>query len=263
MRLSVIVLTHNTAPLIRQCLRSVSWADELIVLDSGSTDTTVGIARQFTHKVFSQPLISFAKQRNLGAKAAKGDWLLYLDADERATVSLRKEIEAAIESGRAAAYRLPRENYVLGRKVSHGGFWPDYVTRLFRTSDFTKWQGRIHESPQFSGTLGTLKEPLIHLAHRSIQEGVVKSARWTGMEAELFYRAGHPSVTWWRLLKVIIWEFGYRFLKLQGFRDGFVGFLEALIQAWNRFLVYAQLWEMQQKPAIPERYQQIEKKIHV
>lgn len=263
MRLSVIVLTNNSADLIKPCLQSVRWADELIVIDSGSTDKTVGVSRKFTSKVFSRPLISFAKQRNLGVKVARGDWLLYVDADERVTVNLRKEIQAAMESGKASAYRMPRENYVLGHKVKHGGYWPDYVTRLFKKEDFTKWQGKIHESPQYAGELGTLHESLIHLAHRSLQEGIVKSARWTYMEAELFLKAGHPPVTWWRLCKVMVWEFGYRYLKRQGFRDGFVGFLEAFIQAWNRFLVYAQLWELQQKPSIPERYQQIEKKIQI
>lgn len=265
MRLSVIVLTLNVKDVLGGCLDSVKWVDEIIVVDSCSRDQTLKIARSFTSKIFSHELTSFAAQRNWGWKKARGDWVFYVDADERVSRQLRQEIEKTIaqDSPEQSAYRMPRANYVLGKRASHGGFWPDYVTRLFKKEDFKKWQGKIHESPQFAGELGTLKEPLVHLAHRSIQEGVVKSARWTRMEAELFAKTGHPPVTWWRLLKVMVWEFGYRYLRLQGFRDGFVGFLEAFIQAWNRFLVYTQLWEMQQKPSIPERYQQIEKKIQV
>ena len=261
MQLSVIVLTYNEAENLEACLQSVSWADEIIVIDGGSSDKTVPLARKFTHKTFHQPLTSFAKQRNLGARKAKGKWLFYLDADERVTKRLCQEIEESIKRGEASALKMPRQNYFLGRKVKHGGFWPDYVTRIFRKENFKKWQGKIHESPQFSGVVETLESPLIHLTHRSIKAGIKKSADWTYLEAKLFLKANHPSVTWWRLMKVMVWEFGYRYLKLGGFKDGFVGFLEAVIQAWNRFLVYAQLWELQQKPSLPERYQQIEKEI--
>ena len=248
MKLSAVILTLNEEKVIKDCLESVcKWVDEIVVVDSCSTDRTKEIAKKYTEKIFTYKLASFAKQREFGADKAGGDWILYLDADERVNKDLRFEIEKEIERNQCSAYRMPRQNYFYGNKIRFGGYWPDYVTRLFKKKNLLGWQGKIHESAKFKGELGRLDSPLVHLGHRSVSDGFAKSLVWTKMEAELFYKAGHPKVTALRVLKVGLWEFCFRYIKKQGFRDGFIGFMEAIIQAWNRLMVYIQLWELQEK----------------
>jgi len=273
MKLSAIILTLNEEKMIKDCLKSVKGlADEIIVVDSGSMDKTRQIAKKLGAKVYQKKLDSFAKQRNFGLKKAKGDWVLYLDADERISAVLREEIKNQISKSKntnqklkinkkkeIVAFYIARKNYFFGKHVKHGGYSPDYVTRLFKRKALIGWQGQIHESPKFKGKLGVLKNPIIHLSHRSVSEGLAKSIRWTKMEAELFYKNGHPPVAWWRLFRVFATEFFKRYLGLQGFRDGLVGFFEAWIQGFNRILVYVYLWEMQnktknQRPKIKNTY---------
>lgn len=247
MKLSIIIIAKNEEEMIKDCLKSAAWADEVILVDTGSIDRTLEIAKEILPKVkiIKTKKGSFSDWRNLGFKKSQGDWVLYLDADER--VSSKRSVLAACKDGPFCAFRIPRENYYFGKRVKYGGSWPDYATRLFKRKSFTGWKGIIHESPKFKGKLGTLKNPLIHLTHRNIGSCLEKGLKWTRLEARLFYKAKHPPVTWWRLLKVAGQEFFKRAILLQGFKDGFVGIVEAMVQAINRLMVYIQLWEMQQK----------------
>lgn len=261
MKLSVIVLAYNEEKMIRACLESAKWADEVVIINSASKDKTLEIASQYTKKIFERKLKSFAEQRDFGAKEAEGEWILYLDADERITKNLQMEIKKALKTKPFSAYQIPRQNYFYGKKIRYGGYWPDYVTRLFKKNDFLGWQGKIHESPKFKGKLGTLQHPMLHLSHRSVSEGFEKSLRWTKMEAELFFKANHPKISALRVLKVGLWEFCYRYFKKLGFLDGFVGFVEAMIQAWNKFMVYTYLWELQNQETINKNYQKVEREL--
>lgn len=251
MKLSVVMLTHNNAAIIGACLQSLKFADEIVVVDDNSTDTTVKIAAGLGAKVFPRKLISFAAQRNFGLSQAKYPWVLMIDSDERITEDLAQEIKTKVGREEFSAYRLKRQNYFFGRKVLHGGYWPDWQTRLFLVKDFQKYTGAVHESPDYSGKRGDLHNALIHYSHNNIRECLKKSAVWTAREAEAFIRAGHPPITWWRLLKVMVWEFCYRYFKRLGFLDGYVGLVESLIQAMNRFYVYQQVWEKQQNEDRP------------
>lgn len=247
MKLSAVVLTHNSSAVIGACLKSISFADEIIVIDSGSTDSTGKIAASFSAKVFQKKLVSFAGQRNFGISRARFPWVLMVDSDERVSEKLAGEIKAAIKTDKHSAYRFKRLNYFFGRKIKHGGYWPDWQTRLFLVKDFRKFTGSIHESAHFNGSLGSFENPLTHFSHNTISECFRKSIPWTKKEAEAFIKAGHPPVTWWRIIKVMVWEFCYRYFKKKGFLDGYVGLIESLIQAINRFLVYQQVWELQQR----------------
>ncbi|KKU81980.1 MAG: Glycosyl transferase family 2 [Microgenomates group bacterium GW2011_GWA2_47_8] len=244
MKLSAVVLTHNSAAVIGDCLQSLRFADEIIVIDSGSTDNTLALAS--TARIYKRKLVSFAAQRNFALGQAKYPWVLMIDSDERVSAALAKEIRAVIQIGSFSAYRMKRLNYFFGRVMKHGGYWPDWQTRLFRVKDFLKYAGTVHESPHFNGPLGSLKTHLIHFSHNNISECLEKSIVWTKKEAEQFIKAGHPPVTWWRIIKVMVWEFCYRYFKKMGFLDGYVGLVESLLQAMNRFFVYQQVWEMQQ-----------------
>lgn len=245
MKLSVIVLTHNSAQVIQNCLKSIKRADEIIVLDDNSTDSTLALVKPFKVKIIQNKLINFSRQRNFGLKQAAFPWVLFVDSDEQVPQSLMQEIKSAIAKPEFSAYRMKRLNYFFNRPMKHGGYWPDWQTRLFKKDSFLNFTGTIHESPQFKGILGSLTGHLIHYSHQSLSAGLIKSAHWTKLEAQEFIKAGHPPITWWRIVKVMVWEFCYRYFKKLGFLDGYVGFIESLIQALNRFFVYQQIWELQ------------------
>lgn len=248
-KLSVIIIARNAEELIGDCLQSVKWADEIIMIDSGSTDKTTEIGKKFGAKVIevSGKPINFSQWRNQGLKAAKGKWVFYLDSDERVTPGLKKEIKAVIKQGKGNAFAIPRRNFYLGKEVRHGGAWPDYVKRLFKKDKLEKWKGRLHEEPVFEGELGHLKEPMVHLTHRDLSSMVEKTRQWSMIEADLLYQAKHPPVTWWRILRIMLGEFWKRAVRQQGWRDGTVGWIEIVYQMFSRFITYARLWERQQK----------------
>ena len=248
MKLSVVVLTQNSQDTLEACLESVKEAAEIIVVDGGSTDKTVSIAKKFTDKIFIHQLTSFADQRNWGAKKASGDWLLFLDSDEKIIPDSFAEIQKVMRQDSVSAWGFKRKNIFFGHWLKHGGYWPDYQNpRLIRVSDFKGVKGTVHEQYLFTGNLGTMVYPLEHFPPRTISANLIKSAAWTKMEAEALFKAGHPSITVLRLIKVMVWEFCYRYFKKLGFLDGYMGFVESAYQAMNKFFVYEQVWELQQK----------------
>lgn len=250
--LSIIIITKNEEETIVDCLESAKWAGELIIVDSGSTDKTLSIAKKYKCKVINYPSQKkeFSKWRNKGLAEAKGKWVFYLDADERVTPELREEILRLVrqpDCEGASAYFLPRRNYYLGYEIKHGGAWPDYVKRLFRKEKLEKWVGDLHEEPVFSGEFGYLTNPLLHYTHRDLTSMLRKTIEWSKVEAELLYKANHPKMVWWRFIRIIMTEFWYRGIKLQGWRDGTVGWIEIIFQCFSRFITYGRLWELQQK----------------
>ncbi len=146
-----------------------------------------------------------------------------------------------------AAYAIPRKNILLGKEMKFGGWSPDYQVRLLRRKNLKGWEGKLHEHPVFQGDLGKLKNPMLHFAHRNLSSMVEKTNQWSKIEAELLYKAGHPPITWWRILKMMLREFWQRGVKLKGWRDGTVGWIEVIFQIFSRFLIYASLWELQQQ----------------
>ena len=246
--ISAVVITKNEEKNIKDCLSTLDWADEIIVIDSHSKDRTREIAEKIGARVYLCDKKAFDEMRNLGSKKATGNWLLYVDADERVSDKLREEILSKVKDESCfSAYRIPRLNMFFGHPMKHGGWYPDYQTRLFKKSELKTWFGAIHESAKVEGEIGKLDNHFIHLTHLSISQCFKKSAVWTEMEAELFNRAGHPKVTIFHLVKVSFSEFIDRVILKRGMLDGTVGWLEGIIQAYNKFLVYAQLWEKQQK----------------
>ncbi|MFH0864208.1 MAG: glycosyltransferase family 2 protein [Candidatus Gottesmanbacteria bacterium] len=249
--ISVIIIAKNEENNIAQCLKSVSFADEKIVIDSGSSDNTANIAGHFGAKVFVHDFKDFSNQRNFALSKSSGDWILYIDADERVTDNLRDEMMKIISSAQSdSAYNIPRQNIRLGGHIMHfGGWWPDYVTRLFKRSELKNWYGEVHESPNINGSVGRLANPLLHYG-RDLNRIVEKTIEWSAVEARLLYKANHPPVAWWRLLKISLDEFFRRYIILQGFRDGTPGLIEAIYQSFSRFITYARLWELQQNNEI-------------
>jgi len=247
-KISVIIIGKNAQDLVKDCLLSVKWADEIIYLDGGSTDRTLEIVKDFKVKVKKQKekKMDFAAWHNQGIKESKGEWIFYLDTDERVTPELKKEILEKINSSENfAAYAIPRRNILLGKEMRFGGWWPDYQIRLFKRKFFKSWKGKLHERPVFEGELGYLKSPMLHLTHRDLSSMVEKTNQWSEIEADLLYKSGHPPMTWWRFLTAMGRELWQRGVKLQGWRDGTVGWIEIIYQMFSRFITYAKLWEKQ------------------
>jgi len=254
-KLSVVIIAKNEEKLIAAAIKSVRFASEVVVIDTGSTDRTINIAEELGVRVVKKPTknLAFAQWRTVAIKEVKSDWILYLDADERITPELEKEILRIVKRrrlGEFTAYAIPRENYYLGQRVRYGGSWPDYVKRLFYKQALKRWVGKLHEEPVFKGKMGHLKNPMRHYTHRDITSMLEKTIKWSTLEAEeLFnnYPGGHPPMTWWRFFKVMLAEAWNRGVKKQGFRDGTAGVVEVIFQMFSRFITYARLWEMQIK----------------
>jgi len=250
-KITAIVLAKNEEKVIAECLESLSWTNEILLVDSGSTDKTIEIASKFKAKVIRTDKGSYSEWRNLGYKEATGDWICYVDADERVTPLLRKEILSIINHElltiNQSAYAIPRRNIVLGKELKHGGWWPDYVKRLFLKKDFLGWTGELHEEPGFNGELGHLKNPLIHFKENKLEEMVEKTNRWSEVEAKLMFEARHPPMNILRFGSAMFREFWFRMIKRLAFLDGSVGIIFALYQVYSRFVSYAKLWELQQK----------------
>lgn len=252
MSLSVVIIAKNEEKLIKDAIKSAKFADEVLVLDTGSDDETVAAAREMGAKVIAAPSknLAFAHWRTEAIKKTKGDWIFYLDADERITPELKSEILRIVKhlpKKGVVAYAVPRENYYLGRRVRWGGSWPDYVKRLFWKRALKKWSGKLHEEPVFKGELKTLKTPLRHYTHRNLISMLAKTIKWTGIEARLLYESSHPPVRWWRILRMMATKFWERIVRQQAWRDGTVGWINSIFEVFNTFIIYARLWEIQQK----------------
>ncbi|MBM3205361.1 glycosyltransferase family 2 protein [Candidatus Shapirobacteria bacterium] len=247
-KISMITIAKDEEKMIADCLKSALWAQEMILLDTGSRDKTMKMAQNLGAKVVlaESRERDFAAWHNQGQKAAKNDWIFYLDADERLTPELQKEILAKIKkSDDYSAFAVPRRNFLLRRPMKFGGWYPDYQIRLFKKDKLIRWEGKLHERPIFQGELGYLKNPMLHLTHRDLSSMVSKTNQWSVIEADLLFKAHHPPVTWWRILKIMMLEFWQRGVKKQGWRDGTVGWIEIIYQMFSRFITYARLFEKQ------------------
>lgn len=251
MKISVIVLVKNAEDKIQGCLQAVlNLADEILLLDTGSEDNTLSIAKHFKTKVIKAKGKDYASWRNEAAKIANSKWLFYLDHDERVSPELVKEIKDVIQTEGFVAYDVPRKNYVFGRWLKYGGWWPDRVLRLMKKDNLVKWEGEVHEQPKIEGELGHLSQALIHLKEDNLSDMTEKTNRYSNYEAKLLFEAGHPPMAWWRFLRIMGHELRYRLIWKLGFLDGPKGIIYCLYQGYSRFVTYAKLWEMQKKQQV-------------
>lgn len=247
MKISAIVLARDEEELLKDALASISWADEIILIDGGATQEMLRFAKEANAKIVKERG-DFSKKRNAGKEAASGKWLFYLDIDERVTPLLREEIKEVITNPVSLpAYAIPRKNILLGHEMHWGGWWPDYVLRLIRRDSLIRWEGELHEQPKVRGKVGKLRYPLTHFSHRTLFEMVEKTNEWSAIEAKLLFKSNHPQMTWWRFFSVAFREFWFRGIRKMGFLDGTVGIIEIIYQTFSRMITYAKLWEMQVK----------------
>jgi len=242
MTLSVVIITKNEAAVISRCLTSVAWADEIVVLDSDSTDNTAEIARQHGAKVtILTDWPGFGMQKNRALELATCDWVLSLDADEWVTADLRAEIARVLATpDHYAAFRLPRRSSYCGRFMHHSGWWPDYVTRLFKRGAAQFSEDLVHEKLLVSGVTGSLRLPLMHEAIRDLEQAIRKMDAYSSAGAESLARRGRQS----SLLAAVghgAWTFVRTYILRLGFLDGREGFMLAVSNAEGAYYRYLKL----------------------
>jgi glycosyltransferase involved in cell wall biosynthesis len=245
-KLTVTVITQNEASNIAAALDSVSWADEIIVVDSHSTDDTVAIARRYATRVEVRDWPGYSAQKNYAADIASNDWILSLDADERVTPALAAEITALLERApRASGYRIPRVSYYLGRWIRTTDWYPDQQLRLYDRRQ-GRWNGRrVHESVALPGLCGRMQHELQHFPYRDISHHLATIDRYTTLAAEQWHAEGR-RVGPLALAVHAAAAFLRNYVLRRGFRDGVPGLLISILNSYYVFLKHAKLWELQQ-----------------
>jgi glycosyltransferase involved in cell wall biosynthesis len=245
-KLTVTVITKNESAHIAAALESVAWADETIVVDSGSTDDTVAIARSRATRVEVRDWPGYSAQKDYAAGLASNDWILSLDADERVTPELAAEIRALLErEPPARGYRMPRTTWYLGRWIRSTDWYPDYQLRLYDRRA-GKWNGRrVHESIELQGAPGVLRHTLQHYAYRNISDHLSTIDRYTTLAAGQWHAEGRRT----NALEICVQPplaFLRNYILRRGLMDGSAGLLVSMLNSYYVFLKFAKLWELRQ-----------------
>ena len=246
--ITAYTLTFNEARQIRQVLESIKWADEIIVVDSFSTDGTVEIAREYGARVISEKFCGFGRLRNLALAASSHDWMLSIDADERCTPELEAEVRREVLAPRCDAYLVPRKSHFLGRWMRHSGWYPDYrQPQFFNRKHMRYAEDLVHEGYELKGRLGRLNAHALQYPWDTIEIAVAKLQRYSTLMAQRQAAAGQRA-SFGKMLASPPTRFLKVYFVQQGFRDGLHGFILATLYAYYTFLKYAKLWEMRQRP---------------
>ena len=249
MKISTTVITFNEEENIKKCIESVkSFSDEIILVDSGSTDKTVEIAKRLNCKIFKRKFDNYAKQKNFAISKTKNDWIFSIDADEVASEELVKEIDFRFhEVDTADAYSIPRKNFILGKFIKHTRWQPelDRHVWLFNKTK-AKWVGDVHEEVQVNGRVGKMKSAKLHYQDKTISEFLSKLDKYSEIEAEILFK----NKKRFSLLKAILqvkYNFFIRYIYRLGFLDGWRGFVLSYLMAIYHFEIWMKLWHLQEK----------------
>ena len=243
-KLSVVVITKNEENNVRECLDSVSWADEIVVVDAGSSDRTIDIVKEYTNKVYSRPWDGYGAAKNYGLTQCSGEWVLSIDADERVTPELRVEIleNLGIDNQKISAFSMPRRANFLGKWIYHCGWYPGRITRIFRRSKGRFTEEKVHERLEIEGLIIPLKSDLLHYTDPDLKNYFNKFNKYTSLAAEELMDRGKK----YSLVKLIVnpmWIFFRMYILKRGFLDGIPGFILCVLSANYVFTKYAKLWE--------------------
>jgi glycosyltransferase involved in cell wall biosynthesis len=246
-KISVTVRTFNEEQNLRDCLESVSWADEIVVIDSNSTDKTVAIAREFTDRVITQAWLGHIGQSQFATDQAVNLWVLHLDADERVSPALRDEILALdLDNSPYDAYEMPRRHFFMRQWIGHSAWYPDHKIRLFR-KDRCKWGGYApHDEVKVFGRKQKLKNDLLHYIYRDVAHFSETKNMYSSLTAEDHFRNNRKA----RIVDFTLrplYAFLYRYLFRLGFMDGIAGFTISVMESHTVFLKYIKLYEIRNK----------------
>jgi (heptosyl)LPS beta-1,4-glucosyltransferase len=248
MRLTAVVLTYNEADHIAECLQSVQFADRRVVFDSFSSDQTVEIAQSAGATVLQHAFENYAAQRNAALEAVAGysDWVLFVDADERVTPELAAEVRELIEQPDYAGFQIPRFNYIFGHLTRGAGWYPDYQTRLLRIGKAHYDPLRkVHEVVELEGRLGATSQHFIHYNYRDLSHFLNKQRKYVRYDAGIMFEQGiRPKLRNYILQPLR--HFYWRFVRLQGYRDGWHGLVLSALMAWyewRKYWILGRLWK--------------------
>lgn len=246
--ISAVLITRNEAVNVDGALHSLSWADDIVVVDCGSNDATLDICRQYTDRIFHRDWTGYVDQKNFAVEMASYDWIFSLDADERPSPELVSEIQLLRCSGfEHAGYRIPRVAFLMGRWLRHGDWYPDYQLRLFDRRR-GRWQGgRVHESVKLrDGKPGLLKGELHHFSYRSLSDYLKRLESYTSLAAADYHDRGKTANAAELLFDPLVTFMKAYFLK-RGCLDGLPGFMAAVMGSVSVYFKYAKLYELQHK----------------
>ncbi len=246
LKLSVTVIAFNEEKNIRDCLESVKWADEIIIVDSGSADNTAAIGKEYTDKVIYNKWEGFPAQKNFALGQCSNEWVLSIDADERVTPGLKEEIISILNSEpEFEGYFIPRRNFFLGREIRNCGWYPDYQMRLFKKSGTIVDNRKVHEGFLIDSPKGHLKNAFIHLTHSSLHETFKKINEYSTLEAEELYKKKKASPK--NIFINPMAAFLSHFIVRKGYRDGVYGLMVSLIHAATKMMMYMKIWDLQRR----------------
>lgn len=245
MTLSVTIITKNAARTLERCLQSVAWADEIVVVDSNSTDRTAEICHQYAVRLINTlEWHGFGFQKNLALQAATGEWVLSIDADEWLTPDLIAEIKHQLaQSHHPAAFAMPRLSSFCGRNIHHSGWWPDYVVRLFIRTQARFSDDVVHEHLIANGEVRRLKNPIRHETMTDLDQALDKLNRYSTASAQSLYQRGRRA-NLWTALSHGLWAFIRTYFLHRGFLDGTEGFLLAITNAEGSYYRYVKLMQL-------------------
>lgn len=242
-KLSVTIITKNEEKNIKRCLDSVSWADEIVVVDSGSTDRTLEICRQQNCRIIETKWLGFGPTKKLAVDSASFQWIFSIDADEEMTSQLRDRVKTILQNPDADGYRIKRDSFYLDRIIKHCGWDRDYPLRLFNKNRGNFNDKIIHESVRINGTVNRIKEPLRHYTYPSFESHIQRMNRYSSLGAEKAQKDGKKAT-----MVGAIFRGSFKFLKMyflqRGFLDGKLGFILSWNSAFGVYLKYLKLWEM-------------------
>lgn len=241
MTITAIILTYNESSNVADCIDSVKWADSIVVFDSFSTDNTIQLATEAGAKVIQHKFVNYTLQRNAALDAVDDQWVLFVDADERVTPELAAEIKTVIQSDQYSGYWIPRHNYIFGKLTRYTGWYPDYQLRLLRRARARYDTSReVHELVILEGEAGYLESPFVHYNYHNLAQFIHKQQRYTDYAACDLYKQGVRVKPQNYILQPLR-HFWWRFVTLQGYRDGLHGLKLSLLMAWYEFQKYVRL----------------------
>ena len=250
-KLSVVISAFNEEEKIEDCLKSVKFADEIIVVDNQSSDKTASIAKKYTKHVFTRKNnLMLNINKNYGFSKASGNWILSLDADERIPSELAEEIRFAVDNEQTTVngYWIPRKNIIFGKWIQNEMWWPDYQLRLFKKGEGKFPEKHVHEYVEVAGETAKLKEPMIHENYQTISQFMYKlNTIYTESEVENFIKSG-KQIQWYDAIRFPARDFIKIFFLQRGYKDGLHGLVLSLLQAFYMEIVFVKLWEKQGFP---------------
>jgi glycosyltransferase involved in cell wall biosynthesis len=241
--LSAVLITRNAATVLEPCLESLAFADEIVVVDSTSSDGTADTAKRYGARVVQKEWLGFGRQKQFAVEQATNDWVLCLDADERVSPELAASIQAALAAPVSPVYRMPRRNRFLGRWLAHGEGYPDWSPRLFNRMNARWSDDLVHEKVLFAVTPGTLQGDLLHDSSDDLAKYLDRQNRYTTLAARQAFECGRSAGIAHLLLSPVVRFFKFYVLRL-GFLDGVPGLLHISIGCMNSYMKYAKLIEL-------------------